>query len=81
MAGDYTNPADHTIEALLFYVQAEWMGSQDVTIDLSVVIGMVVRLAMRMGIHRDSKVHAGLTAFQREMRRRVWAQIRVKDTL
>ena len=81
MAGDYTNPADHTIEALLFYVQAEWMGSQDVTIDLSVVIGMVVRLAMRMGIHRDSKVHAGLTAFQREMRRRVWAQIRVMDTL
>jgi hypothetical protein len=57
------------------------MGSQDATIDLSVVIGMVVRLAMRMGIHRDSKVHAGLTTFQREMRRRVWAQIRVMDTL
>ena len=69
------------MEALLFYIQAEWMSSQDATIDLSVVIGMVVRLAMRMGIHRDSKVNAGLTAFQREMRKRIWAQIRVMDTL
>lgn len=81
VAGDYTNPEDHTIEALLFYIQAEWMCLQDATMDLSVVIGMVARLAMRMGIHRDSKVNSGLTAFRREMRRRIWAQICVFDSL
>lgn len=81
IAADYTNPVAHTIEALLLYVQAEWMGSQDATIDLSVIIGMIARLAMRMGIHRDSKAHPGITAFQGEMRRRVWAQVRLMDTL
>jgi len=79
IAGEHTNPEDHTIEALVCYAHAEWMESEDARIDLSVVIGMIVRLAMRMGIHREPKAHFGLTPFQEEMRRRLWARIEVMD--
>ena len=69
VAGDFANPGVHTIEALILYAQTEWVTSQDATIEISVVIGMTIRLAMRMGIHRDSRSHPEITAFQGEMRR------------
>jgi hypothetical protein len=81
VAGDFANPGVHTIEALILYAQAEWVTSQDATIEISVVIGVTIRLAMRMGIHRDSRSHPEITTFQGEMRRRVWAAICVMDIL
>jgi len=77
---DYTNPELYTIETLMLYNQAEWMTSQDSIIEVSLVLGMIIRLAMSMGIHRDSKAHP-LTAFQGEMRRRIWAMLRQMDIL
>ena len=81
VAGDFANPGVHTIEALILYAQAEWVTSQDATVEISVVIGMTIRLAMRMGIHRDSRSHPEITTFQGEMRRRLWAAICVMDIL
>lgn len=81
VAADFATPGVHTIEALILYAQAEWVTSQDAIIETSVVIGMIIRLAMRMGIHRDSRAHPELTPFQGEMRRRIWATICVMDTL
>jgi hypothetical protein len=43
--------------------------------------GAIVRLAMRMGYHRDSKFYPQITPFQGEMRRRVWTVIRQCDLL
>ena len=44
-------------------------------------LGIVVRLAMLMGYHRDAKQLPGITAFDGEMRRRTWAVIQQLDLL
>ena len=69
----------YTVETLILHVLAEWMSSQDSSIEVSLLLGIVIRMAMRMGMHRDSRAHDGLTPFQGEMRRRVWAIIRTMD--
>jgi hypothetical protein len=81
VAVDYTNPVAYTIETMLLYIGAEWLSSQDAGIEISLVLGMAIRLAMRMGIHRDSSVHSDITPFQCEMRRRVWATLYEMDIL
>lgn len=81
VASDFTNPVAYTIEALMLYVEAEWMGTPDAGIEVSLVLGMVIRLAMRMGMHRDSRAHPGITPFHGEMRRRVWAVLHKADIL
>ncbi|GIJ97928.1 hypothetical protein Aspvir_000034 [Aspergillus viridinutans] len=38
-------------------------------------IGSIVRLAMRLGLHRDPSHFSNLTPFEGEMRRRIWSSI------
>jgi hypothetical protein len=40
--------------------------------------GIAVRIAQRIGIHRDGSAH-GLSAFETEMRRRIWFQLVLID--
>ncbi|KAJ5555015.1 hypothetical protein N7461_003485 [Penicillium sp. DV-2018c] len=40
--------------------------------------GIAVRIAQRIGIHRDGSAH-GLSAFETEMRRRIWLQLILID--
>jgi hypothetical protein len=79
ISADYTNPVGYTIETLMLYMEAEWAASQDPGVEASMVLGLAIRLAMRMGIHRDSKAFPHLTPFRREMRRRLWAVIHSVD--
>lgn len=44
-------------------------------------IGAIVRIAMRLGLHRDPSHFANMTPFQGEMRRRIWTIICQIDTL
>lgn len=71
----------YTIEVLILHVYAEWMTSQDSSIDVSLLLGIVIRLAMRMGMHRDSRAYDDVKPFQGEMRRRVWTNIRMMDII
>ncbi|TAQ84523.1 hypothetical protein B7494_g7157 [Chlorociboria aeruginascens] len=81
VASDYTQPVIDTIQVLMLYIEAEWITSQDVEIELSLVLGITIRLAQRMGMHRDPKNHPGLTPFQGEVRRRLWAAVYLTDIL
>jgi hypothetical protein len=81
ISSDYTTPVGYTIETLMLYIEAEWMTFQDPTIETSMVLGQAIRLAMRMGIHRDSGAFPNITPFRREMRRRLWAAIHRADIL
>lgn len=44
-------------------------------------IGAIVRIAMRLGLHRDPSNFPNITPFQGEMRRRTWTVISQIDTL
>lgn len=81
LASNYTRPSEYTLESLLLYAEAEWLSSQDTVIEISLVIGIIVRLAMKMGMHKEWKAHPDIPPLQREMRRRVWAAIHCSDIM
>lgn len=81
IASDYTNPVAYTVETLMLYIQFDGITTPDRSIETPLMLGIATRLAMRMGIHRNSKAHPGLTPFQDEMRRRLWGTILISDTL
>ncbi|OAQ97197.1 hypothetical protein LLEC1_02967 [Akanthomyces lecanii] len=77
--GDYTRPVDHTVETLLLYVLGEYSSRWDADLGLWLIVGMIARIAIRQGYHRDAKWFPSLSPFQAEMRRRTWALIRMSD--
>lgn len=81
ITADYTKPHNHIIETLIFHLHAEYTSNRDAEASVWVLIGMIARLAMRMGYHRDPKYFPNLSAFQGEMRRRIWTFVRSADLL
>ncbi|KAI4251130.1 MAG: hypothetical protein L6R42_008498 [Xanthoria sp. 1 TBL-2021] len=81
MRADILKPVSHTIEALILHLHGEYARNRDAEVGVWVLVGMIVRLAMRMGYHRDSKLFPSVTPFQGEMRRRVWTFVRQSDLL
>jgi hypothetical protein len=78
---DYTKSHPFLIEALVFHLNADFAQARDQDISIWVMTGVVARLAMRSGYHRDSKMYPNITPFQGEMRRRVWTFVRQADLL
>lgn len=59
---DYMQPHELLIEALILHLYAEYVSSRDAKSSVWVLIGMIARLAMRMGYHQPSQL--GLTPFR-----------------
>jgi len=78
---DYTKSDIYTIETLILYVHGEYNSRWDAEVGIWVIVGMIVRLAMRMGYHRDPSKYPGITPYQGEMRRRIWTFVRQMDTV
>lgn len=78
---DYTKPYPYLIETFIFHLHGDFRQTKEADISVWVLVGVVARLAMRMGYHRDSKVFPNITPFQGEMRRRVWTFVRQSDLL
>ncbi|KAN0099272.1 Fungal specific transcription factor domain containing protein [Hyaloscypha variabilis] len=79
---NYTKPGPYTLETLFIYMEAEFLLSKDDQVQSFLLVGNVVRLALRMGLHRDStKVGGVITPFQAEIRRRLWHHLLQLDLL
>jgi hypothetical protein len=78
---DITQPIAQMLETLVLYMQAEYGRSKDCDPGVLLLTSICVRLAMRMGYHRDPAPHPAITPFQGEIRRRVWTFIRGFDSL
>ena len=78
---DYTKSSIYTIETLILYVHGEYASRWDAEVGIWVIVGMIVRLSIRMGYHRDPSNYSGITPYQGEMRRRIWAFVRQMDTM
>ena len=81
LIADFTKPVHHTIETMVLHLHCEYARSRDAEIGVWVLVGMIVRLAMRMGYHRDPKFFSNIAPFQGELRRRVWTFVRQSDLL
>lgn len=78
---NYLTPGRYKAEALFLYGIGEFYRSQDAQIGVSYLLGITIRLAMRMGYHRDASHFPNLSAWDGEMRRRLWALLCQLDTL
>lgn len=78
---NYITPGRYKAEALLFYALTEFYRNQDAQVGVSYLLGMLIRLTMRMGYHRDPRHYPMLSALEGEMRRRLWALVVQLDTL
>ena len=78
---DFTKPINNMIETMVLHLHCEYARSRDAEVGVWVLVGMIVRLAMRMGYHRDPKNYKEITPFQGELRRRVWTFVRQSDLL
>lgn len=76
---DFTKPRAYTLECLILY--AGGLRSNNAFVNVWLMIGLIVRLALRMGYHRDPSHYGNITPFQGEMRRRVWCGIYSIDVL
>ena len=78
---DFTKPHRYLLETLVLHLQGEYSRSNDSEVSIWILSGMIVRLGMRMGYHRDCKIFPNISTFQGEMRRRVWTWVRHADLL
>ncbi|KAG4294790.1 hypothetical protein FPRO06_01375 [Fusarium proliferatum] len=78
---DYTKPNEYTVETMILYVFGEYSSRWDADLGLWLIVSLIVRIAYRMGYHRDAKWFPSITPFQAEMRRRTWALVRMSDVI
>jgi hypothetical protein len=81
--GRYASAQEYSLEVLLIHLQSCYLGSKDSDLNLWFLMGIIIRLALKLGYHRDpTKLPtARLSPFDGEMRRRVWVTIFQIDTL
>jgi hypothetical protein len=78
---DYTKPKTWTVEALMAHASCEYMKQDDSQLQLWLLMAVVLRVALRMGYHRDASHFPELSPFEGEMRRRMWNLVYVFDVL
>ncbi|PGH26510.1 hypothetical protein AJ80_01824 [Polytolypa hystricis UAMH7299] len=79
--GDYSAAGAYALDTLILYFHAEFARSHDVQLGHWLLFGIIARVAFRMGYHRDAHHYPSITAFQGEMRRRIWQMILQMDLL
>ncbi|KAK4954754.1 hypothetical protein LTR66_013507 [Elasticomyces elasticus] len=78
---DFIQPLAYMLETMILHVQAEYARTRDAEAGVLVLVGICVRLAQRMGYHRDPWPYQSISPFHGEMRRRVWTFVRQADLL
>lgn len=80
---DFTQPDPDSciVETLMLHLTAEYTLCKETDVSIWVLVGIIVRLAMRMGYHRDSSQYPSMTPFQCEIRRRIWTLVCSADAM
>ncbi|KAG5288913.1 C6 transcription factor [Histoplasma capsulatum G186AR] len=80
-AGNYATGPPHAVEALILYFFTEYTRTPDMQLPCWLLFGVVLRISMRKGYHRDARHHPGLSILEGEMRRRSWTVLFHMDLL
>ncbi|KFY65820.1 hypothetical protein V496_02341 [Pseudogymnoascus sp. VKM F-4515 (FW-2607)] len=75
MLDKYTKGGPYVVESLIQYNMIEHFLRRDAQFEIWILLGMLIPISLRMGLHRDPKHFTEIPAFAGEMRRRVWATI------
>ena len=71
----------YSLETLMLYVISEYSRFPDGNAGIWMVMGLLVRKAMHIGLHRDPRWFPGMSPFESEIRRRLWISISQMDLL
>jgi hypothetical protein len=72
---NYAKCPPYTVEVLIMYFGTEFLRSVDSQFSMSILVGVIVRIAFRMGYHREPSHFPDITPFKAEMRRRTWLMV------
>lgn len=78
---DYMNGGPYIMEALINYQIIEHMRYPDASVHTWILFGTILRIALRMGYHRDPSHFPNISAFQGEMRRRIFVALHAMDVM
>lgn len=79
--GEYTKSGPYVLETMIHYVYIEFAIRADADKDIWFLLALEVKLAMRMGYHRDPSHFPGISPLKSEIRRRLWATVLQGDIL
>ncbi|KAF2648481.1 hypothetical protein K491DRAFT_612671 [Lophiostoma macrostomum CBS 122681] len=79
LAGRYTRPGRYCIETLLMYFMAEHLHHTDGQFENWLLMGQIIRISLRLGLHRDPFHSSKISIFEGEIRRRIWTAIKLLD--
>ncbi len=82
--GRFATANSYALEAFLLHLQSRFLtgaNSSSGHVEVWFEMGTAIRLAFRMGYHRDPSRMPGISPFDAEMRRRVWLNIFQIDAL
>jgi Fungal specific transcription factor domain len=79
IAGDYLRPRRYTIETLALHFAVDQNVNLDTDIGNWILIGVVIQLALRVGLHRDPSHWPNIRPLQAELRRRLWMALYQMD--
>lgn len=74
LLGNYLDGPPYTVETLLLHLLAEYFFGDhtETTSATYALLGLIVRIALKSGYHRDGSHFPAISPFQAEARRRVW---------
>ncbi|KAJ4324418.1 hypothetical protein N0V94_001316 [Neodidymelliopsis sp. IMI 364377] len=76
---NYAKCPPYTVEVLIMYFGTEYLRSADSQFSMSIIVGIIVRVALRMGYHRDPSRFPDISPFKAEMRRKCWLMVMSVD--
>ncbi|KAH8686099.1 fungal-specific transcription factor domain-containing protein [Tricladium varicosporioides] len=79
--GDITQCAPYTLETLIFHAIVEQARSTNSGTGAWMLFGLLTRVALQMGYHRDPSHYPNISIPEGEMRRRIWYFIIRLDSL
>ncbi|KAL2838552.1 hypothetical protein BJY01DRAFT_34146 [Aspergillus pseudoustus] len=79
--GDYSRGGPFAIEALLHYFVLEQSKRRDADTRNWSLYGLIVRLALREGYHREPSLFPNITPYAGELRRRLWMMVYSVDVV
>ncbi|KAF9770634.1 hypothetical protein IL306_011794 [Fusarium sp. DS 682] len=75
VAGDYLRSSAHTVETLMLHFAVDQKADADANIGNWVLMGVIIRIAMRIGLHREPSHWPNIRPLQAELRRRAWTAL------
>jgi hypothetical protein len=79
VAGDYLQTSRYTMETLILHFAVDQNANVDTYIPNWILIGVIIRIALRMGLHRDPSHWPEIRPLQAEFRRRLWITLYQMD--